>query len=183
MRVELWRYPQAQSQRHHTSFTGWEWGFDRHKAKDITPSFTGWEWHRKRKHSTIFLQRMRKGHCQSNQHWNRSTGNFWEISGIWVRTSFPECIHTILNCSELNVGVPRYQSKKSTHSEDSHSSAKLQKLCHVSEIYTSHTKHTLLYLFHGCNNHAPLTTVDQSLETICSLWFWHACDLEIRSVS
>ena len=72
---------------------------------------------------------------------------------------------------------------KSKHSYDSHSSVKLQKnqVHYVSYIHSSHMKRTVL-IFSMCvaTTHYS-TTVDKILLTICSLWFWHTCDLEIRS--
>ena len=32
----------------------------------------------------IFLERMREGHCQSDEHWNRFKGNFGErVNNCW----------------------------------------------------------------------------------------------------
>ena len=57
------------------------------------------ERHRKRKCSTIFLERTRKGHRQSNQHWNCSKGNLRETPERRGAThmGLPERIDTILN--------------------------------------------------------------------------------------
>ena len=55
----------------------------RHKAKDITPSVTWMRDAGKRKRSTIFLERMRKGNSQSDEHWNGFKGNFGQISDFW----------------------------------------------------------------------------------------------------
>ena len=78
-------------------------------------------------------------------------------------------------------------NNKSKHSDDSHSSTKLQKsLLVMSLIYTSHTKHIVLDLFefNVCRNYAPLNYSGQeSTKTICSFWFWHTSNLEIRSRS
>ena len=46
-------------------------------------------------------------------------------------------------------------NKKCKHSDDLHSSARLQKSCPVSQIHTSHTKHTVLDL-NECSNNASL---------------------------
>ena len=47
----------------------------------------------------IFLERMREGHHQSDEHWNRFKGNIGETSERQGGTdmSFSECIDTILN--------------------------------------------------------------------------------------
>ena len=73
-----------------------------HKAKDITP-----ERCRNRKRSMIFLERTRKGHCQSDQYWNCFKRNTGETHDRWggVHMGFPECIDTILNWSELNMMI------------------------------------------------------------------------------
>ena len=53
-----------------------------HKAKDTTHHWSfGGERHGKRKHSVIFLERMREGHHQFDKHWKKQRqfwGNFWE---------------------------------------------------------------------------------------------------------
>ena len=50
--------------------------------------------------------------------------------------------------------------------------------------YTSVTQTTLCLIFLMCVAAMfHYTRVDKNLKTICSLWFWHTCDLEIRSRS
>ena len=51
-----------------------------HKAKGITPLTPQRERRGKRKHCMIFLERMRKGNCQSDKQWNCFKGNFGETS-------------------------------------------------------------------------------------------------------
>ena len=65
---------------------------------------SGGERHRKRKRSTISLERTRKGHRQSDQYCNYFKGN---IGGTPERRGgahkgLPERINTILNWTELN---------------------------------------------------------------------------------
>ena len=48
--------------------------------KDITPSIAGGERRGKRKRETIFLERTRDDHRQSDEHWNRFKGNNGETS-------------------------------------------------------------------------------------------------------
>ena len=50
--------------------------------------------------------------------------------------------------------------------------------------YTPVTQNILCFIFFMClaTMHHE-TTVDRNLKTICSLWFYHTCDLEIRSRS
>ena len=76
----------AQSQGHHT--------IDR----------LGGERRRKRKRSTIFLERTRKGHRQSDQHWNCFKGNTGETPEKrgGAHMGLPERVDTILNWIELN---------------------------------------------------------------------------------
>ena len=75
-------------------------------SRYITPS-VAWrrERRRKRKRSTIFLERTRKGHRQSDQHWNCFKGNIGEIpqrrGGALM--GLPERIDTILNWTELDL--------------------------------------------------------------------------------
>ena len=61
------------------------------------------ERHGQRKCSTIFLERMREGHCQSDEHWNRFKGNIGETSARrgGAHMGFSACIDTILNWTEL----------------------------------------------------------------------------------
>ena len=56
------------------------------------------------KRSTIFLERTRKGHRQSNQHWNCFKGNIGDTPErrCGAHMGFPERIDTILNWTELN---------------------------------------------------------------------------------
>ena len=74
-----------------------------HKVKDITPSIA-WLGERrgKRKRSTIFLERTREGHRQSNEHWNRFKGNVGETSERrgGAHKGFSERIDTILKRTE-----------------------------------------------------------------------------------
>ena len=66
------------------------------------------------------------------------------------------------------------------------SNAKLKKLfSYVSLLHTSHTKYTLPELFNvRKKKHNFWSQVDKNLKkSICSLWFWHTCDLETRSRS
>ena len=53
----------------------------------------------------------------------------------------------------------------------------------VRRQHISHIKHTVLYLFNVCSNHAPLNYTGQESTNNCSLWLWQTCDLEIRSRS
>ena len=57
----------------------------------------------KRKHWTIFLQRTRDGHRQSDKHWNRFKDNAGETSERLGRahTGFSERTDTILKRTEL----------------------------------------------------------------------------------
>ena len=67
---------------------------------DITTSITWGETCRKRKSTMLFFERMRKGHCQSDKHWNCFKGNTGEILKDEV-----ECIYQAilkLNWNELN---------------------------------------------------------------------------------
>ena len=70
----------------------------------------------------------------------------------------------------------RETNKKSKHSDDSHSSAKIML---VSKIHTSHTKHTVLELFDMCSNHAPLNYSGQESKNnlqfiiLTHLWPWN----------
>ena len=68
-------------------------------------------------------------------------------------------------------------NKKDKCSDDSHSSAKLEKTWHI-----SHTKHAVLMFFMYVATMHCLNYGEQK-KTICSLWFWHTFDLEIRSRS
>ena len=58
------------------------------------------ERHRKRKHETIFFERTREGHCQSDEHWNHFKVNAGKTSerqgGVHVGFSKPKCTDTIL---------------------------------------------------------------------------------------
>ena len=47
----------------------------------------------------IFLERMREGHHQSDEHWDRFKGNAGETVERWggAHMGFSECIDTILN--------------------------------------------------------------------------------------
>ena len=52
----------------------------------------------------IFLERMKKGHCQSSEHWNCFKGIAGRTPAGWGRThkGFPERLDTILSWTELN---------------------------------------------------------------------------------
>ena len=58
-----------------------------------------------KKRSTIFLERTREGHRQSDEHWNRFKGNVGETSERQGRAlttiGFSEWIDTVLNWTEL----------------------------------------------------------------------------------
>ena len=79
-----------------------------HKAKDITShhELPGGERHGKRKHSILFLERMREGHCQSDetlemfpwQRWGKLLGG-----GVECVMGFSEHLDTILNWKEGKV--------------------------------------------------------------------------------
>ena len=74
-----------------------------HEAKDITPMkrlMPGGERRGKTKYSTVFLERMRKGHwphCQSDEHWNCFKGNVggnvsgmgWSAHGLFWAQKIP----------------------------------------------------------------------------------------------
>ena len=77
----------------------------RHKAMNITPLITWEKRHQNRKCSKIFLQTMRKGQHQSDQHrncWSGTVGNTGKTSERWggVHMGFPEHVDTIW--TELN---------------------------------------------------------------------------------
>ena len=59
----------------------------------------GGESRAKRKRSTIFLERTRKGHRHSDEHWNRFRGNVGKTSERrgGARMGFSELVDTILN--------------------------------------------------------------------------------------
>ena len=73
-------------------------------TKPRTSLSPGGERHGKRKHKTIFLERMREGHHQSNKHCNHFKGNVEKTSERWggVHMGFCKCNDTILNCTEQN---------------------------------------------------------------------------------
>ena len=81
---EMLRSLWAQSQRHHT-----------------TDHVRGLE--RRSMRRTIFLERMREGHCQSDEHWNHFKGNTGETSErqSGAHMGFSKFIDTILNWSEI----------------------------------------------------------------------------------
>ena len=64
----------------------------------------GGEWHKQQKCSTTFIQRTKKGHRQSDQHWIFFKGNTLAISErkVWAHVGLPGRIDTILNRIELN---------------------------------------------------------------------------------
>ena len=64
----------------------------------------GGEKRRKRTRSAIFSEMTRKGHRQSDQHWNGFKGNIGETLERrgGAHMGFPERIDTILNWTELN---------------------------------------------------------------------------------
>ena len=73
-------------------------------TKPRTSLSPGGERHGKRKRKTIFLERMREGHHQSNEHCNHFKGNVEKTSERWggVHMGFCKCNNTILNCTEQN---------------------------------------------------------------------------------
>ena len=84
----------------------WVWDTTcRHMPRTSHHRSPGGERHRKGKHSTIFLERMRKGHRQWDQHWNCFKGNTGETpekqGGAHIYMGLPERIDTILNWTEL----------------------------------------------------------------------------------
>ena len=83
---------------------------------DITPSVnwrreactshhrsTGEEGRGKRQCLTVFLERKREGHRQTDKHWNCFKGSVWETSERQggAHMGFPACIDIILNWTEL----------------------------------------------------------------------------------
>ena len=64
----------------------------------------GGERSRKRKCLMIFLERMRKGHCQSDKHWNTFRQHWVKTSDWWggAHMGLPKPIDTTLNSTELN---------------------------------------------------------------------------------
>ena len=75
----------------------------------VNTFFTVYRWRRKRKHSTTFVERTRKGHCQSNIGTISSFhGNLGETSERWdgVHTlAFPSA-DAILNWTDLTFWFP-----------------------------------------------------------------------------
>ena len=70
------------------------------KVNDIAPPIAcGSEGRRKSKRSTIFRERTRKGHHQSNQHWNCFKGSIEKAAERRSEThmGLPERVATILN--------------------------------------------------------------------------------------
>ena len=51
----------------------------------------------KRKHLTIFPERTREGHRQSDEQWDRFKGVIGETSATRIIMGFSECIETLLN--------------------------------------------------------------------------------------
>ena len=74
-------------------------------------------------------------------------------------------------------------NKKRKCSDDSHSSAKLQKKkCYVPFFHTPVTLRLLclIFLMHVATMHRLNYSGQESKNTLSSLWIWHTCDLEIR---
>ena len=73
-----------------------------HKAKDIT-ALTARRREALKEALTIFLERTRESHRQSDEHWNRFKGNVGETSEkrVGAHMGFSERKHTILNWTEL----------------------------------------------------------------------------------
>ena len=67
----------------------------------------GGQMHRKRKHSRVFLERMKKGHRQSGTHWQNGTISKARLgkpqrdrAKKHIIMGFPKHLDTILNCTE-----------------------------------------------------------------------------------
>ena len=75
-----------------------------HKTKDITPTVAWMREARKEEALTIFLERTREGHRQSDEHWNCFKGNIGETSERWggAHMGFSERIDIISSWTELN---------------------------------------------------------------------------------
>ena len=89
----------------------------------------------------------------------------------WIYTSWQLVV--MVNSKEKN--------KDNKCRDDSHSSAKLQKLSQLCRlfIHNSHTKHTVLDLFNVCSNHALINSSGQESKNnlhfmiLTYLWAWN----------
>ena len=79
------------------------------KPRTLHHPLPGGERHRKRKRSTIFLEMMRKGHHQSDQHWNCFKGNIggnsWQTGWSAYGPSWVHRYHLELYWTELNSDI------------------------------------------------------------------------------
>ena len=102
---------------------------------------------------------------------------------LWV------ILHKSMTLYGLIRGIPPsqqycYQTGRAD-TQMTHLSVKLEKMCYT-HTHTSHKKHTVLDLFNVCSNYVPSELqMDKNLNknNNWSLWFWHTCDLKIRSSS
>ena len=67
------------------------------------PRASGGERRRKKTRSTIFIERTREGHCQSDQHWNclKSNAEVTSEKRGGAQMVIPECVDIILSWAEL----------------------------------------------------------------------------------